>query len=221
MKKAVVLLSGGLDSTTTLYFAKSKGYKVHALIFDYRQRHKKEVEAALKIAKLNQIDYDVVKIKLAWSKSSLTDKKAKVPYQRNLKDKNIPSTYVPGRNIIFLSYGFSLAESITASKVFIGAHINDYSGYPDCRPEFLKAFQESANRGLSGKKITISAPLLSKDKVQIVRLGLKLGVPFELTWSCYKGDKNPCLKCDSCRFRIEGFRQVGILDPLLKKQEEK
>ncbi|MFH1318093.1 MAG: 7-cyano-7-deazaguanine synthase QueC, partial [Candidatus Omnitrophota bacterium] len=145
MKKGVILLSGGLDSVTTLYLAKKKGYKLTALIFDYKQRHRKEIQCAKKIAQLNKIDYYVEKIDLSWTKSSLTDKKKAVPLNRNLTKEEIPSTYVAGRNIIFLSYAFSLAESIGASSVFIGAHVQDYSGYPDCRPEFLMSYQSAVN----------------------------------------------------------------------------
>jgi len=130
----------------------------------------------------------------------------------------VPSTYVPARNIIFLSFALSFAETIKASAIFIGAHAQDYSGYPDCRPEFFKAFEKTAKTGTaSGDKIKIIAPLLHKNKSQIIRLGQRLGVPFELTWSCYRGKKYPCGKCDSCYYRAKGFKEAGFLDPLLER----
>ncbi|MDD4954509.1 MAG: 7-cyano-7-deazaguanine synthase QueC [Candidatus Omnitrophica bacterium] len=216
-KNAVILLSGGLDSAVTLYYAKSKGYKPAALIFDYNQRHRKEIKSAVRIAALNNLKYYVIKIGLGWVKSSLTDRKIKVVSGRNLKSKKIPLTYVSGRNIIFLSYAASFAESIGAKSIFIGAHIEDYSGYPDCRPQFLESFKEAINEGLKCKGIKIKTPLLHKSKKEIIELGLKLNVPFKYTWSCYKGGKAPCGKCDSCRFRIQAFRQLGMEDPLLAK----
>jgi len=217
MKKGVILLSGGIDSAVTLYFAKNKGYRLTALIFDYNQRHKKEIERAKRIAGLNKIDYRIVKCDLSWVRSSLTEERSRVPSQRNLKGKDIPLTYVSGRNIIFLSYAASLAESIKAKAIFIGAHIQDYSGYPDCRPDFLNSFQRALNLGLKEKGVRIVAPLLNKKKRDIIRLGIRLGVPFEHTWSCYQGGGTPCLRCDSCRFRIAAFLKLGLRDPLLKK----
>ncbi len=213
-KKAVILLSGGIDSTTTLYFAKKKGYKLTGLIFDYGQRHKKEIGFAKRIAKFNKIKCYLEKIDISWTNSSLTNPKIRVPKNRSLKGFAIPSTYVAGRNIIFLSYAGSLAETIGAKRIFIGAHIQDYSGYPDCRPEFLKSFERALNKGLKTSGIEIKAPLLKMNKKEIIKLGLKLNVPFEYTWSCYSGQKNPCCECDSCRFRIEAFRELGIRDPL-------
>lgn len=213
-KRAVILLSGGLDSATTLYYAKKQNYQLSALIFDYKQRHKKEIRCAKKIAVLNDIPYFMIKTNLSWAQSSLTCPRIKVPLGQKLNRKEIPATYVSGRNIIFLSYAFSLAESIGAQKIFIGAHVQDYSGYPDCRPEFIRAFESAANRGIKDKGIKIVAPLLHKTKKEIVKLGNVLGVPFQYTWSCYQGGKNPCLQCDSCRFRINAFRELGMKDPL-------
>lgn len=210
-KKAVILLSGGLDSTTTLYYARRKGYKCFCLIFDYGQRHKKEIKSAVKIAKLLKCKYKIVKIKLPWSRSALTIKKIKVPVGRSIKkmSKEIPVTYVAARNTIFLSFAISYAESIKASSIFIGANALDYSGYPDCRPDFLKAFQKVARVGTkSGKNMKIIAPLIKKSKKDIVKLGRKLNVPFNLTWSCYKGGKNPCGICDSCLLRKKGFENA-------------
>ncbi|MFH0935810.1 MAG: 7-cyano-7-deazaguanine synthase QueC [Candidatus Omnitrophota bacterium] len=222
MNKAVVLLSGGLDSATTLYIAKKQGYKCRCLIFDYVQRHKKETEAAKKIAVLADCPYQVLKIKLPWGGSALLDKRITVPGRKVTKRAGkdaIPSTYVPGRNIIFLSFALSFAEVTGAKAVFIGAHIQDYSGYPDCRPEFYRAFKgvvaTGTKAGVEKKEIKIITPLISKNKAQIIRLGKRLGVPLELTWSCYKGGRVPCRTCDSCYYRSKGFRQAGLKDPLL------
>lgn len=215
MKKGVILLSGGIDSAVTLYFAKNKGYRLNALIFDYGQRHKKEIECAKKIASLNRIDYQLIKCDLSWAKSSLTNRRLQIPSRRNLKSNDIPLTYVAGRNIIFLSYAASLAESIKAKAIFIGAHIQDYSGYPDCRPDFLNSFQRALNLGLKDKGLRIVAPLLNKKKRDIIEIGIKLGVPFSHTWSCYREGKFPCLRCDSCRFRTSAFTKLGLVDPAM------
>ncbi|RLE42527.1 7-cyano-7-deazaguanine synthase QueC [Candidatus Woesearchaeota archaeon] len=216
--KAVVLLSGGMDSTTTLYLARKYGYKLAALIFDYNQRHKKELKCAVRIAQINRIPYHLVKISLPWTKSALTRQDVKIPFNRNLKRKEVPPTYVSGRNIIFLSYAASFAESIGAKKIFIGAHIQDYSGYPDCREEFLNVMEKAINLGISSRGIEIIYPLINKTKKEIIELGLQLGVPFELTWSCYMGGRKPCGRCDSCRFRISAFESLGIKDPLLARK---
>ncbi len=219
--RGVILLSGGIDSTVTLYLAKKYGYTLSALIFDYGQRHKKEINCAKRIAQLNRIKYHVVKITLPWTKSSLTRKEIEVPLDRDLNRKEIPITYVSGRNIIFLSYAASYAESIGAKKIFIGAHTQDFSGYPDCTPQFLMKMEEALNLGLKEKGIKIEAPLIDKNKKEIIELGLKLKVPFSLTWSCYKGGRNPCLRCDSCRFRIHAFEELGKIDPLLLGKSDK
>lgn len=211
-KQAVVLLSGGLDSAVALYYAKAKGYKCLCLIFDYGQRHKKEIIQAQKIAKAAGCPYKLLKISFPWKGSALLDKKIKIP---EMISAGVPVTYVPGRNIIFLSFAISLAETLKAKAVFIGAHSQDYSGYPDCRPEFLSAFSRLAKTGTVGE-YEIAAPLLRKNKSQIIRMGKKLGVPFGLTWSCYAGGKTPCGKCDSCRYRAKGFKEAGEFDPLLK-----
>jgi 7-cyano-7-deazaguanine synthase len=216
MKKAVVLLSGGLDSVTTLYYAKSKGYKCRCLIFDYGQRHKKEIVSAVKAAKALKCHYEIMKISLPWSKSALTERKVKVPEKRELKTmaKKIPPTYVPARNTIFLSFAVSYAESIGADAVFLGANAVDFSGYPDCRPDYYKAFKKvfdlGTKSGCEGKKIRIMTPLIRYSKCEIIKLGTKLNVPFENTWSCYKGGKTPCGVCDSCILRNKGFKEAGI-----------
>jgi len=212
LKQAVVLLSGGLDSAVALHYAKVKGYKCHCLIFDYGQRHKKEVLQAQKIAKAAACAYKTLKIDFPWKGSALLDKKIKVPERIT---RGIPVTYVPARNIIFLSFALSFAETLKARAIFIGAHSQDYSGYPDCRPEFFAAFHRMTEVGIL-KAAGILAPLLRKNKSQIILMGQKLGVPFGLTWSCYRGGKQPCGKCDSCRYRAKGFKEAGAVDPLIK-----
>ncbi len=207
MNKAIVLLSGGLDSTTTLYFAKKQGYKCHALIFDYNQRHIREIRSAVKIAKAAKVPYQILKIKLPWKGSSLLDKNSKLPVNKKIGRK-IPSTYVPGRNTIFLSFAVSYAEAIRAKAIFIGANAIDFSGYPDCRPGYYRAFQRVIGEGTKAKRIRIITPLIKLKKSQIIRLGLKLGAPLDLTWSCYKGGKKPCGVCDSCKLRERGFREA-------------
>ena len=244
MKKAVILLSGGLDSTTLLYYAKAKGFTPYCLIFEYGQRHHKEIYKAKRIAKKAKCHYQLMSIALPWQGSSLLDKKMRLPLNKNIgrgacnsslvpqtkKEKaghepratghsiKIPSTYVPARNIIFLSFSVSYAEAIGAQAVFIGANAIDYSGYPDCRPEFFKAYQlmlaKGLKTGVQGKTIKIHTPLVHKTKAQIIRIGMKLDVPYNLTWSCYQGSKKPCGKCESCRLRQKGFEAVGIKDPI-------
>lgn len=212
-KRAVVLLSGGVDSTVTLYEALSKGYQCYALIFDYKQRHRKEKQYAVKIAESLNVPYHVIKIELPWGGSALTDPTLDVPVNKKLDHKGVPITYVPGRNSIFMSFAFSFAEAVGAGNIFIGAHVQDYSGYPDCRPEYMKAFEEGVNLGLACNKITIKTPLLKKNKKQIIKRGLDLGVDFSKTWSCYSGEKKPCGECDSCQYRIRAFAQLGMVDP--------
>jgi 7-cyano-7-deazaguanine synthase len=217
-KKAIVLLSGGLDSTTTFFYARRQGFRCHALIFDYGQRHKKEIRQAQKIAQAVGCDYKIVKVALPWKGSSLLDETIPLPQNRRVNERVIPSTYVPARNIIFLSFAVSYAEAIGAKSVFIGANAIDYSGYPDCRPEFYRAYRHVLEKGLKsgveGRGIEIVTPLIRKTKSEIITLGLKLGVPFHLTWSCYKGGKRPCGRCDSCCLRRRGFETVGLKDPL-------
>lgn len=213
-KSAVVLLSGGLDSATVLYQALRKGYCVHGLIFDYGQRHKKEIHLAQALAERNNCAYEVVVISLPWKGSSLLDKTQRLPDNDVIDPKEIPSTYVPARNIIFLSFAVSYAEAVGARRVFIGANALDYSGYPDCRPEFFEAYERVMEKGLkSGGDIKIDVPLLHKTKAQIIRMGMKLQVPYELTWSCYSGGRKPCGRCDSCRLRAKGFQEARYSDP--------
>ncbi|MDP2941455.1 MAG: 7-cyano-7-deazaguanine synthase QueC [Candidatus Omnitrophota bacterium] len=220
-KKAVVLLSGGLDSATALYLAKSRGFDCRCLIFDYGQRHRREISSGRAIARKAGCAYQVLKIKLPWKGSALLDKRARLPITEcreprteNRKPSSIPSTYVPARNIIFLSFALSYAEACGAGAIFIGAHAQDYSGYPDCRPEFYRAFNKvvvtGTKAGVEGKGIAIETPLIALTKAEIIRLGSSLGVPFELTWSCYRGGRKPCGVCDSCFYRARGFLQAGV-----------
>ncbi len=221
-KKAVVLLSGGLDSTTALYWAKKQGYVPTALAVHYGQRHACELRAARQVARRSKTPLHEVHVSLPWlTGSSLTNKKLRLPELPLAKIGlgAIPSTYVPGRNTMFLALATSLADAIGASAIVIGANSLDYSGYPDCRPPFLDAFSKVAKlgtkRGSSGKALTVLAPLLRLDKRNIVRLAKKVGAPLSLTWSCYAGGTGPCGRCDSCKLRAKGFREAGIEDPAL------
>jgi len=226
MKKAVCLISGGLDSCVTTFIAKNEGYEIHALSFDYGQRHKKEITCAKNISKSAKVkNHLFFKIDLSkFGGSSLTDKKTVPEKNHSLENigKKIPSTYVPARNIIFLSIALAYAETIGAEAIFIGATAMDYAGYPDCRPEFIKAFQRIADigtkKGVEGKPILIKAPLLHLSKAVIIKKGLELKVPFEKTWSCYYGRKKACGRCDSCLLRLKGFKESGNEDPIEYEQ---
>lgn len=213
-KKAVVLFSSGLDSTTVLYYAVSKGYKCHCMIFDYGQKHDKEIKSAQKIAKMLKLDHSVVKIFLPWSQDALTNKNKRVPVHKTISDK-IPSTYVPGRNTLFLSYALSCAQSIGADAIFIGVNSVDFSNYPDCTPKFIKAYNDVLKA--LGTKIKVHTPISKMSKAQIIKLGTKLGVPYGLTWTCYNGYKKPCGECDSCKLRAKGFKEAKLNDPAIKK----
>jgi len=219
-KKAVVLLSGGLDSAVTLYSAKKQGYECSCLIFDYDQRHRKEVLCARRIAKRSRSESKIIKINLPWKGSALLDNKMRVEGRGPRAEGRIPATYVPARNIIFLSFALSYAETIKAEAIFIGAHAQDYSGYPDCRPDFFRAFSKvvacGTKAGIEKINIAIKTPLIDKTKAEIIRQGISLGVPFGLTWSCYNGGLSPCGTCDSCYYRAKGFREVNKKDPLIK-----
>ena len=220
--RAVVLLSGGMDSATALAIAKADGFDVIALTIDYGQRHRREIDAAKRVAKHFGVrDHRIVSLDLTpIGGSALTDKAIRVPEQRRLEEigRGIPVTYVPARNTILLSYALGLAEATGAKAIYIAANSQDYSGYPDCRPEFYKAFQEVARlgtkRGVEGDVIEIRTPIISMTKADIVRKGQELGVPWKLTWSCYQGGDKACGVCDSCQLRLKGFREAGVKDPL-------
>lgn len=221
-RRAVVLLSGGLDSTTALFWAKRRGYRVVALACDYGQRHRRELSAARAVARRAGAPLHCARLPLPWLKtSSLVDEKKRLPDQplSKIGTGPIPSTYVPGRNTIFVSLGLSLADAIGAEAVVIGANALDYSGYPDCRPEYYRAFEKvgrlGTKRGAEGRPLNILAPLVRLDKKGIVRLAARVKAPLELTWSCYRGESRPCGACDSCRLRAKGFREAGIEDPAL------
>ena len=222
MKKgiAVVLLSGGLDSTTALYWAKSEYSSVIALSIRYGQRHVKELSAARAVARAANVKINEVEVTLPWlGGSSLTNKRLKIPNMplKKIGQGGVPSTYVPGRNTIFLSLAVSLADAVGASAIVIGANALDYSGYPDCRLPFINAFArvavEGTKRGSEGKPLKILAPLLRLDKKGVVQLALRVSAPLNLTWSCYAGGAHPCGRCDSCKLRAKGFSEAGLLDP--------
>jgi 7-cyano-7-deazaguanine synthase len=217
-KKAVILLSGGLDSITVLALAKQQGYECHALSFDYGQRHNAELQAASAIAEAYQVsDHKIIKLGLdAIGGSALTDSHIAVPDQ---PQDGIPVTYVPARNTVFLAFALGWAEVLKSTDIFIGVNSVDYSGYPDCRPEFINAFQHLANlatkAGVEGEQFTIHTPLIDLSKADIIRLGDRLEIDYAITVSCYSADKmgQACRICDACRLRAEGFKQAGISDP--------
>jgi 7-cyano-7-deazaguanine synthase len=217
MKRAVVLLSGGLDSATTAAIALAEGYYAIALSFRYGQRHEKELQAASKIAPILGIEeHFIIDVNLSgWGGSSLTDESIAIP-QDGVQTNIIPSTYVPGRNTVFIAIALSLAEAKNAEAIYLGINAVDYSGYPDCRPEYLEAYQKLANFsskvGVEGNPPQLIAPLVKDSKVDIVRRALALGVPIESTWSCYQGSESPCGLCDSCRIRDRALIEVGRPD---------
>jgi 7-cyano-7-deazaguanine synthase len=221
MSPTVVLLSGGLDSATTLAVAIRDGFDAYALSFDYSQRHNLELEAAKRLVDtLGAREHRIAKIDLRiFGGSALTDNIA-VPKNRVAKVNEIPVTYVPARNTIFLSYALAWCEVLGAADIFIGANAVDYSGYPDCRPEFISAFERLAalatKSGVEGTPFQIHAPLIAMTKAQIIRKGAELGVDFSLTHSCYDptADGLACGECDSCRLRLAGFREAGLTDPI-------
>ena len=224
-KKAVVLLSGGLDSATTLAIARDEGFRCYVLTFRYGQRHRREIEAAKKVANsLGAVEHRIIDIDLAgFGGSALTDLDIKVPKDRaGLGGSDqIPPTYVPARNTIFLSYALAWAEVLGAFDIFIGVNTTDYSGYPDCRDEFIMAFQELANlataAAVEGKgRYVIHTPIINMTKGKIILTGTKLGVDYSLTHSCYDPDEQgrACGRCDSCRLRLKGFAEAGLEDPI-------
>jgi 7-cyano-7-deazaguanine synthase len=221
-KKAVCLISGGLDSAVTAFIAKQQGYELYALSFRYGQCHTKELSCAKKVANAVGVkDHIIFNIDLQkFGGSSLLSSSPRQIKNHALKDigKTIPSTYVPARNTVFLSLALAFAEAIDAVAIYIGVNAVDYSAYPDCRPNYIRAYQHLANlatkRGVEGKTIHINAPLLHLSKAEIIKVGLKLNVPFTKTWSCYRGNAKACGRCDSCLLRLKGFQEAKIKDPL-------
>ncbi len=214
---AVALLSGGLDSATAAAMAQEAGYRVIGLSFDYGQRHRRELQAAAAVAEALQLaEHQTIAVNLAaWGGSALTDQRIAVPSE-GVQDGVIPSTYVPGRNTVFISIGLSLAEARGAERLVLGVNAVDYSGYPDCRPDYLEAFQQLADlaskAGREGHGTQLWAPLVSWSKTRIVQEALRLGVPIADTWSCYSGGETPCGVCDSCRIRDAALRDAGRAD---------
>ena len=218
MKKAVCLLSGGMDSYVTAKIAKDSGFEIYALAFNYGQRHFKEMDCARKIAeKLEVSEFKSIDVNLQGIFKSTLTFSGEIPNANN-SENTVPSTYVPARNTLFLSFALGYAESIKSNDIFIGISQVDYSGYPDCRQEFLNAFENLANlatcAGINGEKYKIHAPLINMPKWKEIILGLKMGVDFSLTWTCYKGKKRACGVCDSCKLRLEAFEKAGIIDPI-------
>ncbi len=217
-KKAVVLVSGGLDSTTALAIARSQGYDCYTISFDYGQRHRAELVAAAKTASaLGSLEHKVIKLDLgSIGGSALTDTSIDVPEEETT---GIPITYVPARNTVFLSIALGWAEVLGAQDIFIGVNAVDYSGYPDCRPDYIAAYEVMANlatrSGVEGEKLRIRTPLISLTKAEIIQQGMALGVDYSLTVSCYQASDSgeACGKCDSCRLRKIGFQQAGVADP--------
>jgi 7-cyano-7-deazaguanine synthase len=216
VKKAVVLLSGGLDSTTCMSVAHKDGYEIYPISFDYNQRHKRELECAKKVGQFyNVLEHKIFKIDNVGG-SALTDLNIAVPeYQ---EDGGIPVTYVPARNILFLSYALGFAEVIGAEAIFIGVSAVDYSGYPDCRPEFIEAFQQvvktGTKAGVEEKSIIIKTPIIHLSKEDTIKLAIENRAPLELTTSCYNGEEKACGVCDSCTLRLKGFAAAGYKDPI-------
>ena len=220
--KAIVLVSGGLDSTTCLAMAREKGFDLYALTFNYGQRHDHELNSAKMIVDFFNIhNHSIIDIDLAqFGGSALTDQ-IDVPKKRDLSDMDeIPVTYVPARNTVFLSLALAWAEVLGSFDIFIGVNALDYSGYPDCRPEYISSFEKTANlatkAGVSGSSFKIHTPLIDMTKSEIIKVGLDLGVDYSLTSSCYDPDQegNPCGLCDACYLRLKGFKEAGITDPL-------
>ncbi len=217
---AVVLLSGGLDSATALAFAVSEGLACHALSFRYGQRHAVELQAAARVAQsLGAVEHRILDLPIAqFGGSALTDPDIEVPLDRDI-DKSIPVTYVPARNTIFLAFSLAFAEVTDSDAVYIGVNALDYSGYPDCRPEYVAAFQQVAalatRRAVEGQGPRIVAPLIQMTKADIIRAGVRMGVDYALTVSCYAPDEDgrACRRCDSCRLRCKGFEEAGVPDP--------
>ncbi|MBH0157882.1 7-cyano-7-deazaguanine synthase QueC [Fictibacillus sp. 5RED26] len=217
-KKAVIVLSGGLDSTTCMGIAKAEGYDLYPITFHYGQRHNREVEQAIEVGKFYDVaDHRIVDLTFLKDigGSALTDEKVDVPTEA---EEGIPVTYVPARNMIFLSLASAYAEVIGATAVYTGVSAVDFSGYPDCRPEFIQSMEETINlatkAGVTGKNISVETPLISLSKKETIEKGLSLEVPYDLTTSCYNGKEAACGQCDSCVLRLKGFKEAGAVDPI-------
>lgn len=223
-KKAVVILSGGLDSTTCMGIAKDQGYELYPITFDYGQRHRIEIDNARKVSDYYGVSQRHKIIKLDFLRdfggSALTDEQIAVPdmTKEGAQDGEIPVTYVPGRNLLFLSIATSYAEVTGSRAIYIGVNALDYSGYPDCRPEFIHKVEEvialATKAGVEGSDIRIETPLISMSKAEIITEGTRLQVPYHLTTSCYNGKEQACGVCDSCRLRLKGFAEAGLQDPV-------
>ena len=215
--KTIALLSGGLDSATAAAIAKKKGHEVLGLSFNYGQRHIRELKAAVAIANyLNLAEHQIIDVDLStWGGSSLTDLNKRIP-NKGVKANLIPNTYVPGRNTVFIAIGLSMAEAVGANQIVLGINAMDYSGYPDCRPDYIEAYQSLANlsnkAGREGKGIKLWAPLINLEKTEILKEALNLNVPVEMTWSCYSEKDSPCGVCDSCRIRDAALKKIGRED---------
>lgn len=221
MKKAIVLLSGGLDSTTALYVAKSEGFdELYALTFEYGQKHDKELRCSRAVAKAAGVkEHKVVNLLLnQWGGCSLTDPNLEIE-DGDAERTDIPATYVPARNMVFLAVAASWADALGITDIFIGVSEVDYSGYVDCREEFIQAMENAINLGTvlgaeQKRRITLHAPFMHMTKADEIRLGTRLGVDYSQTWTCYRGDEKPCGTCDSCLLRAKAFREAGVKDPL-------
>lgn len=221
MKKAIVLLSGGLDSTTALYLAKKQGFELYAITFQYGQKHDKELQCARTVAKAAGVkEHKVVNLLLnQWHGCALTDPDMEIE-NGNIQRQDIPDTYVPARNMVFLSVAASWADALDITDIFIGVSEVDYSGYVDCREEFIRAMENAINLGTvlgaeKKQRITIHAPFMHMTKSEEVKLGMQLGVDFGLTWTCYRGGDKPCGTCDSCLLRSKAFEEADVKDPLI------
>lgn len=222
MKKAIVLLSGGLDSTTALYLAKNQGYdEIYALTFLYGQKHDKELKSARAVAKAAGVkEHKIVNLLLnQWNGCALTDPDMEVE-DGDINRQDIPATYVPARNMVFLSVAASWADALEITDIFIGVSEVDYSGYVDCREEFIRSMEDTINLGTvlgaeKKQRIRIHAPFMHMTKAEEIKLGVEAGVDFGLTWTCYRGDDKPCGTCDSCLLRAKAFQEAGIKDPLI------
>lgn len=221
MKKAIVLLSGGLDSTTALYLAKKQGFELYAITFQYGQKHDKELQCARAVAKAAGVrEHKVVNLLLnQWHGCALTDPDMEIE-NGNIQRQDIPDTYVPARNMVFLSVAASWADALDITDIFIGVSEVDYSGYVDCREEFIRAMENAINLGTvlgaeKKQRITVHAPFMHMTKSEEVKLGMQLGVDFGLTWTCYRGGDKPCGTCDSCLLRSKAFEEADVKDPLI------